>query len=108
MTKDPKNSNHALMASGKKGGKGKQKKKKDGTKEKPTNWKLYAITAINQVTNNLNAGPKVVEKKAKVLGKRNQLKPKRLSWLSWTMIRMKCLHLHAHLTMQTSQNLSRC
>src|SRR6201996_1550381 len=29
-----KNSNHALMASGKKGGKGKQKKKKDGTKEK--------------------------------------------------------------------------
>ena len=29
-----KNSNHALMASRKKGGKGKQKKKKDGTKEK--------------------------------------------------------------------------
>ena len=34
MMEEQKNSNHALMASGKKGGKGKQKKKKDGTKEK--------------------------------------------------------------------------
>ena len=41
--------------------------------------KLHVTTAINQVTSNLNAGPKAVEKKPKVLGKRNQLRPKRPS-----------------------------
>ena len=91
-----KNSNHALMASGKKGGMGKSKQKKDGDKEKTDELEL---TARNWVTNNLNAVLKVVEKKAKVLGKRSQLKLKRPLWLSQTVMKTNYLLLHALPTM---------
>ena len=72
-----KNSDHALMASGKKSGKPKQNKRKEGTKEKTNELEIICYNCNKPGHKQFESGPKVVEKKAKVLGKRSQLRLKR-------------------------------